>query len=165
MNYISPRTKELIEILDKALLRLNLKTHSSSKLRKSVPRKDELEHFLEKAWDLYTNNIKEGLEKEILLKKYTVPTKHQETILNTGNTRDNVDRPRELSDPTTDDENVHQSSETEIQNHPKEDLKTKASVKKTNPKHHVTLLNTGSTVEKLGRPRAFSDITSEDGDV
>ena len=96
MNYISPRTRELIEILDKALLRLSLKPHcnSSSKLRESVPKKEELEHFLGKAWDLYTKNIKEGLEKEILLKKYTVPTKLSTSILNT----EKLGRSRELSD-------------------------------------------------------------------
>ena len=88
MNYISPRTWELIEILDKALLRLNLKTHSSSKLRKSVAEKEELEDFIGKAWDLYSKNIMEGLEKEILLTKYTAPTKLSTPKLNTGSIRE-----------------------------------------------------------------------------
>ena len=121
MNYISPRTRELIEILDKALNRLHLKTHSSSKLRKSVPQKEELEDFLGKAWDLYTKNIKEGLEKEILLKKYTVPTKLSTSILNT----EKLGRSRELSNLITDDENDHQSPETGDENHTKENLKKK----------------------------------------
>ena len=127
MNYISPRTRELIEILDKALNRLNLKTHSSSKLRKSVPQKKELEDFLGKAWDLYTKNIKEGLEKEILLKKYTAPTILPTPLLSTGSTREKHGRSRELSDLTTDDENDHQSSKTGDENHTKENLKKSVS--------------------------------------
>jgi len=165
MNYISPRTRELIEILDKALNRLNLKTHSSSKLRKSVPKKEELEDFLGKAWDLYTKNIKEGLEKEILLKKYTAPTKLSTPLLSTDCTREKHGRSRELSDLTTDDENDHQSSKTGDGNQAKENLKKKDEIEKATPipKHQVKILNTGSTVEKLGRPRAFSDITTDDG--
>ena len=110
MNYISPRTWELIEILDKALLRLNLKTHSSSKLRKSVAEKEELEDFIGKAWDLFRKNVK-GRSRErnssdkihSSYKTFHAKTQHRLYKRNHG-------RSGELSDLTTDDENDHQSS-------------------------------------------------------
>ena len=123
MEYVSPRTRQLIHTLDFARHSFGLSINSSSKLGKAVLDKEELEKFLKNAWELYTNAIKEGLENNHLVIQHTNSSKNNVIIINTGSIVEKFGRPP-LENSEVEPQEDLDLYETADQKHPRELLES-----------------------------------------
>ena len=121
MEFISTRTQQLLAILDLAKHSLSLrKNNTSSRLGTAVLGKDELESFLQDAWNLYVNAIKSGLEENyFIIQETCVPNKNV-FILNTGSIAEKFGGPRHFHSKVEPLESYDQ----EDPKHPKQLLKS-----------------------------------------
>ena len=118
------RIQHLVDTLSFAKHSPSLRINTSSRLGRAVLDENQLDKFLEKARDLYTNAIKEGLEKTPLVIQ-DIDTESKEVgIINSGSVVEKFGRPQQYENLSVELQDDPEIVETKDPNHPKELLKS-----------------------------------------
>ena len=118
------RIQHLVDTLSFAKHSPSLRINTSSRLGRAVLDENQLDKFLEKARDLYTNAIKEGLEKTPLVIQ-DIDTESKEVgIVNSGSVVEKFGRPQQYENLSVELQDDPEIFETKDPNHPKELLKS-----------------------------------------